>query len=423
MTERQTTASEAAERELEGKAARDLEAAGFVVIREARPTPGRAFGALIHADVSGWSAGESGELEPEVVVEVKRRSRLPVATTVLAYLSRVAAAFRARRAFLYDGAWHEANEEFTRFETSACPKPTRAYATARVPRALLESELWHLENSERARASVRRGEEWVEFVVNSVTSGSAGALAKLCVAKSTRIALARLLCGKAGELEAPEALTGAMARLLAPHSGDLVLDPTCKLGGALWAVSEAQPDVSLEGWWTGSGSVSITKSLAAYCEVDARFTCASFEEILAKPAQVDRLIALPPFGLKLPVRAALESDPRGTFEFDIAFLDRVPEWLRDNGRAVVAMPPRVLFSESASGVRQRLAHSFRVAAVVEVPSGVFETVKLPVVIIVIEKKPPTRSLVARLEADWVDQLAPTGEFFQAYQKHLAGESP
>ncbi len=79
----------------------------------------------------------------------------------------------------------------------------------------------------------------------------------------------------------------------------------------------------------------------------------------------------------------------------------------------------MLFEHSASALRRRLAAELRVVAVVELPSGIFESTRIPIAIVVLERRPATETLVANLRADWESQLSTSGEFFRAYQTHLA----
>ena len=411
------------ERELEDRAAKELEAAGFVIARDARPAPEKLLGTTVRADVCGWSAGESAELEPDVVVEVKLLLRAADRARALAQLSRVTAAFGARRAYLFDGAWHEANDDFTQFVTSSCPSPRRVLAEARVPVQLLRAEVWSLLERRRAEGEVIRGEDVLEFVLDDLRAGKAQSLARLCATRAGKLSLARLLCDQAGELAAPLALMSGLVRLLGVEPGHAVLDPMCRLGGSLWTVAEQQADVSLDGWWCSARAIAVAQNFAAFSGLEARFTCSSFDEVLSRSAQTDRLIALLPFGVKLRERVALVAGGRDTQDLDVGFLDRLPGWLKAGGRAVVVVPPRVLFADGAAEVRERLAREYRVVAVIELPGGIFDMTKIPVGILVLEKKPPTKSLVARLGADWVEQLAPGGEFFRAFEQHLASEAP
>ena len=125
-------------RNLEHEAATALEAAGFFVERQAHRNArnDQRYRELI-ADITAWGGDDAGELAPEVVVEVK--AKLPRALDrELAQLSRMATVARARRAFVFDGSWREADASFTKLETAQCPEPARPVSRARVSSSVLE---------------------------------------------------------------------------------------------------------------------------------------------------------------------------------------------------------------------------------------------------------------------------------------------
>jgi type I restriction-modification system DNA methylase subunit len=210
-----------------------------------------------------------------------------------------------------------------------------------------------------------------------------------------------------------------MVRLLAPSGSVSVLDPACRLGGALWAVAEVCPQATLQGWWPNEGAVHAARALGGLFDARVDLSCASFEEVLAKRVAVDAVISVPPFGVRLRERVQL-ADGSTSANLDLALVDRVAGWLKPGGRAVVVVPPRLLFADTASALRRRLAADLRVVAVVELPGGVFESTKIPVAIVVLERRAATETLVARLRADWKSQLSPSGDFLMAYQRHLKG---
>jgi type I restriction-modification system DNA methylase subunit len=278
-----------------------------------------------------------------------------------------------------------------------------------------------MRDKERGHQSILRGSEWAELVVRSVEGDVNAPLSRLCAGVPSRLSLARILSEGADELEAPAALTDAMVRLLAPSGAISVLDPACRLGGPLWAVAEVCPQATLQGWWPNEGVVRAARALGGLFGARVDLACTSFEEILAKQVAVDAVISVLPFNVRLRARALL-GDGSTSSDLDVALVDRVAKWLKPGGRAVVMLPPRLLFADTASALRRRLAAGLRIVAVVELPGGVFESIKIPVAIVVMERSPATETLVARLRADWKTQLSPSGEFLLAYQRHL-GETP
>jgi hypothetical protein len=403
------------ERSLEQAAAEQLQQAGFFVEREAR-TVGPKGKADVLADVLAWAGDESGELVPEVVVEVKAKLSGSI-DSALAQLSRVAAVVGARRAFFFDGRWRAADPTFMHFEDAECPRPLLPLSQVRVPTKLIEREIWSIRDALRGRGDDRSSSMLVNAVLQAAMSATSTTLSRLCESPQARLALARILSEGAEESEEPVALASAMAGLLGATSGWRVLDPACRLGGLLWAVADVDASPTLQGWWVNDRQVSFARRLGEFTGARVEFECASFESILAKDTAVDGLISVLPFNLRIHGRARL-ADGSSTTDLDILMLNRVEAWLKPGGRAVLAVPPRLLFADSAAPLRGHLAKVLRVVAVIELPSGVFRGTNVAVGIVVLERSAPAETLVARLRADWSSQLAPSGEFFRAYQQHL-----
>jgi hypothetical protein len=404
------------ERNLEHQAARELEEAGYYVERAVRPAGPRKKGASdIIADLIAWGGDEYGELLPEVVVEVKVKRR-GSSDAALAQLSRVAAVMGARRAFFFDGRWHEADPAFLHLNDSGCPQPVVPASGGRAPRRLIERELWTMLDSERGHRSTM-GSEWVERVARAAEPEAGTPLSRLCLSKGSRRQLARILSEGAEERGIPEALADAMVRLLGPSAGADVLDPACGLGGTLWAVADACPGALLHGWWPNEGVVRAAQMLGSLCGSAIEVASVSFEEALARPASADAIISVPPFNVRLRERVRL-ADGSTSNDLDLVLLDRMVGWMKPGGRAVIALPPRLLFSESAAGVRARLVRDVRIVSVIELPPGIFQSTKIAVAILVLERRPATETLVARLREDWEAQLSPSGEFFAAFERHL-----
>jgi len=97
--------------------------------------------------------------------------------------------------------------------------------------------------------------------------------------------------------------------------------------------------------------------------------------------RADRVMAVPPFGLrKLPSADELADDPRwawgkpGANDADAAWVEHCLFHLADNGRAVLVLPNRILFTEGRTGrIRQRIVKAGLLDAVVALPPGLFHT--------------------------------------------------
>ncbi|MGH7331104.1 MAG: N-6 DNA methylase, partial [Polyangiaceae bacterium] len=187
----------------------------------------------------------------------------------------------------------------------------------------------------------------------------------------------------------------------------------------LWGVADRDRGLELRGWCSNPTQRAITRKLGDFADTEVEVECVSFGEILAKDAAVDAIISIFPFGVRLPDRYEIEG-AASTNQFDTLLLDRVTRWLRPGGRAVIAVPPRLLFAEDSAtaAVRARIAQALRIVAVIELPAGVFRGTNVPVGIVVLERSESGETLVARLRDDWELQLAPSGDFFRTYQQHL-----
>ncbi len=406
------------QRDLEDVASTELEAAGFFVERERRRIVGaRSHGDLI-ADITAWGANVAGDLSPELVVEVK--AKLPRKSDgVLAQLSRMAASVGARRAFVFDGSWHEADASFTRFETAKRPIPEQPLTNARVSDSILERAIWQARDESRGRVS--QDEDVVALVLRAAQSPNTS-LSQLCTNEQTRLAVARLLSNSSRERAVPRALADVLVRLLEPHRSDVILDPNCGFGSLLWAVAAHKQHDAHEkrlcGWCASANDAAIATTLSDFCGTNAAFNVQSFMQATSKSDVADRIIALLPFNGRLKERVQL-TNGADTSELDVAMFDRVTQWLSPGGRAVLAVAPHLLFADSAEPVRARLGKTARIVTVIELPRGVLETTNIPIAIVVIERSPPTNTLVARLRSDWLSQLSDDGDFFHAYE-HLGG---
>lgn len=404
------------ERELQQTAARQLEAAGYYVEQDALPNGNRSAPSYARADLLAWAGTEDGETAPEVVVEVKTQPKVNRGDA-LAQLSRIAAVAGARRAFFFDGHWHEADPTFTRLNEAGCPQPVTPFGHARAPKQLIERELSALRDRLRSSPMTVNGIDWIDCAAKAAELSADTPLSRLCTGSRSRFFLARMLSASPDEFGIPIPLADAMVRLLAPGPGITVLDPACGVGGSLLAVAEASDATRLQGWCSNDGILGAARTLGGLSGCAADFVGHSFDETLGNDFAADSIISVLPFGVRLRERARL-ADGSMSNELDVALLDRITRWLKPGGRAVVAVAPRLLFSATAESLRKRLAREFRVVSIIELPAGIFQWTKIRVAIVVLENKPPTETLVARLSEDWTQQLSSSGQFLAAFRRHL-----
>jgi type I restriction-modification system DNA methylase subunit len=222
----------------------------------------------------------------------------------------------------------------------------------------------------------------------------------------------------------PKALALGLARLLSATERAAVLDPFCGAGSTLWAVREVAEAINrpvrIEGRDRNATSVNLARAFATLIDAyDAQFTV---EDWLSEPDRAEEceyLISAPPMSLRLTEPVAL---PWGaeTTDGDVAILARAASALRPNGRAVLLMSRKILFAGGISArLRDWLATHLRISALIGLPPGMRPSTSIPTVILVIESKPPSETLVAELQDDWAHQLSLSGPFLAAYRAHIA----
>lgn len=426
------------EKRLASLAEAQLREGGFVVEREARVT----FGATeqsVQADLVAWAPDETGELVRDVVVEIAA-GRLP--RPKLALFSRIASIVGARRAFVFTGEWFAVDPSFS--DLTPCPPPRPEYSPAqvRVPDSMIDEAvvrfLWRTADAMRSQ----------QVAFNPIAIANS-ALDRLRAPRLPEVEgvpavlrlpgveqrIARMFAdlgafGRrgSGEWSTPFELASSLARLLDPASGMSVLDPFCGSGACLWAVAEearrAGATVSLHGW-------ELNESLRGYAtKLDSlgKFAAKIEARLIPLPASLDSkqptetfdsIVSVVPFNAVDGREYDLLAGGK-TKLVDLAMLDVVGELLSPGGRAVLVVAPQLLFAEGLyARVRERLARTLRLVAVIELPGGVFPATTIQCGIVVLEKSQPTDTLIARLSDDWQAQLGDAGVFLRAYRDHLA----
>ncbi len=112
--------------------------------------------------------------------------------------------------------------------------------------------------------------------------------------------------------------------------------------------------------------------------------------------RANRVVAVPPWNMKLPIVERLRYDPRwvwgepGTNDGNAAWIQHSLSHLADNGRAVIVLPSGVLFESGRSGrIRQRIIKAGLLDAVLALPPGLFAWTGLPCAVLVFTKGRPT----------------------------------
>ena len=416
---------ESKESALQDEAARQLRSAGFMVGTDValRSLENR------RVDLVGWQADHSGRLRAAVIVEVK--APIPSkGASALSQLATFANSFGAASAYLFDGSWHLANDTFTELTLAPPPEPglggdVQAGSELQTREAFGRG-LRELAGHLRAEQSSVSAETLLGKIGTALDGkGTSGAALLDDLVRSVpaevllselRAAIEPLVDSRQGGATTPRSLADAMARLASPQTGNEVEDPFCGLGNCLWSAHAIEQSIGLRGTDIDENKVKTCDVLARLGRVSLRVDREDF--FATERTSAGLVVTDPPMGVRLPVPWRLSNGDQTT-DTDVAILDRLVARLPEGGRLVQVVPPKILFADGAARkLRDRLASSVRVVAIVELPPKVFSWAAIRCAVLVIEKTPPARTLVARLGDDWPEQLSVDGAFYKEYRSHL-----
>ncbi len=161
--------------------------------------------------------------------------------------------------------------------------------------------------------------------------------------------------------------------------------------------------------------------------------------------RADRVMAVPPFGpVTLPSPREMAGDPRwawgepGPKDAEAAWIQHCLFHLADNGRAVLVLPNRILFTGGRAGrIRQRIVMDGLLDAVVALPPGMFHSTAIPSALLVFVKGrtgvkgKPAPTLMLDLRNSALNRGRHTrslpaeliGEVAQIYREWTAGTLP
>ncbi|NDC83839.1 type I restriction-modification system subunit M, partial [bacterium] len=208
---------------------------------------------------------------------------------------------------------------------------------------------------------------------------------------------------KAGEFFTPLEVTGLVAKLVRPQSGDRICDPACGAGGLL--IQAAKEVGGRDFALFGQESNGSTWALCRMNMFLHSFDSARIEwcDTLNSPLLIenDRLmkfncvVANPPFSLDKWGADAAGVDPYHRFwrgvppasKGDWAFITHMIETaLEKQGRVSVVVPHGVLFRGAAEGrIRQKMIEGNLLDAVIGLPGNLFPTTNIPVAILVFDR--------------------------------------
>jgi hypothetical protein len=421
------------ENELQREAAEQLRAGGFVVATDVSLPSSKPS----KADVVAWVTGRNGRLVSALLVEVKRPAAPSGLEGALSQLATYANTLGTAHAYVFDGTWYRANETFTRLVESPVPRLSafEGEGSADETHEAFGRALSGLTASLREQGKQADLNELLQHVSAAIGPGGKSGVSLLddlvhrlpggTVLEELRLAVERIGAGRRSELApTPHALSDALAALASPQDGATVEDPFAGFGNCLWSVDAYARargfSVRLLGREVVPERLQMARTLARIGGIHAELEARDFFDSHDPLAPI--VVAEPPIGMRGSQRRPLSFGAETT-DTDVAILDAMVHRLPAGGRLVQVIPPKLLFGQGAAKqLRDHLVRTSRVVSIIELPPKVLGWTAIRCAVVVIEKRPSTATLMARLGDDWAQQLAPGGAFLAEYTKMLEGLS-
>lgn len=400
----------------ESQAIEELRAAGYQVIERDRRTSGR-----LHriSDIVAWGPSRTGDFGPLVSVEVKSRIRGDSMAGALSQLAASASAFGTEINLVFaEGEWLQADPGLMSLSPidgpPSCPTNHGTLRDPGVLARLLDAQLWNLAEGFRATTRTPDAAALLE-VLRSVSLNSDGLVQGLMpgvLVPPTLFVRAWTAAASgqrdyAAESSTPFDVSEAMATIADVRPGERAFDPFAGFGGSLAALSLSTH--GSEAILSGHELNPETQEAAnALLSLTGKFSVVAHMDSLASSwGSPNVIVSSPPLGLRLPEPIAT---PIGrTSDGDVAAIALSAEALKDDGRAVLLTTRGWTFRAGpAERLRRWLTGNVSVTALIGIPP-VLRITGVPLLITVIDKSAPGDTLVANLESDWREQLAPGGE--------------
>lgn len=215
---------------------------------------------------------------------------------------------------------------------------------------------------------------------------------------------------KGGEFYTPQEVVRTMVRLLKPHEGDRIYDPTVGSGSFL---IQSIKYIKEKGGNYKNVSVNgqeINLSTWAICKMNMIFHDVKGADIkkgdtIRTPMHLeggtlktfDIVLANPPFSLKNWGYVEAQADPYHRFVYgippksygDLAFVSHMVASLNSKGRMATVIPHGVLFRGGAEGkIREGFIKDDLIEAIIGLPQNIFYGTGIPAAILVINKNKP-----------------------------------
>jgi type I restriction enzyme M protein len=227
--------------------------------------------------------------------------------------------------------------------------------------------------------------------------------------------------GDSGEFYTPRPVIRFMVQQVAPHLGEVILDPACGTGGFLVeALEELEPKVE-----TTQQLRQLHDNLRGIEKKPLPYLLGMMNLVLhgvgqpnvirgnslnkpitqiSKAERVDVVLTNPPFGgeEEKSIQANFPADKQ-TAETAWLFLQLVIRQLKDGGRCGIVVPNGILFGDGVGArIKQQLLTECNLHTVVRLPDGVFEPyTAIPSNLLFFDKTGRTKEV-------WFYEIAPPG---------------
>ncbi|CAN2223025.1 HsdM Type I restriction-modification system methyltransferase subunit [Candidatus Nanopelagicaceae bacterium] len=214
--------------------------------------------------------------------------------------------------------------------------------------------------------------ETFRFVLNEISKSNIS-LRKDGAGDALEYALGHLsTAGRFGQFRTPGHIASFMAQCLPISNSSVILDPSMGTAGFLIAAFEEFSDRNLKllGDEIDPSMAQIGNANLAVHGTNYEVRRTNALENLTEEA--DFILANPPFAGKVTDKNSIALNSKSS-KTEVLFLELISHRLRKNGWAAVILPISVLSNEDkhTSLMRQHLMRLGKVAAVLELPSGVF----------------------------------------------------
>jgi len=236
---------------------------------------------------------------------------------------------------------------------------------------------------------------------------------------------------KGGEFYTPKEIKEILVRLLKPHEGTSIYDPTAGSGGFLISAIEYVRDVQEQNHKNLQiFGQEINLSTWAICKLNMLLHDVSGStiwkgDVIREPKNTegstlktfDMVLANPPFSLKNWGREVAEKNDYNRFNYgvapasygDLAFVQHMLASLNSKGIMATVVPHGVLFRGGAEGkIRQGLLEDDLFEAVIGFPQNLFYGASIPAAVIILNKNKPVEKKGKVLFIDASDGFVKNG---------------